>query len=793
MKETDFPPPYHQAQLPRSLYIRGRSLRLLLVWLVVVLFLCRRWISQPAAHTSALLQDAETQCEAARKRVDSPRPPRRSNPRWLSGKGQVGVTVLRNATLFDGERVLPDPMDIVFEKGLIMSVTKTSHSIHIPDAAEYDLQGRWTSPGLVDMHSHHLAIAWPTNEMTDDANEMDSKAQGIVAMNRVLDSLKPYDMATSLICSGGVTSSLLLPGSANLVGGEGVPVKNAVASGEHGEPVVEDFLLERGVPWGERRRYMKMAMGENPKATLGYSRQGNAMHLRKHLQRAKELKGRQDEYCSALERSSAWSGTGRSRFVVEHGAFPFDIELESTVGVLRGQVAVHNHNYEPEDMETMLRIGDEFGFHIAAFHHALSAWQIPEMLKERGSNLTIATFAEFSLYKQESSSPSLYNAHILNKHGIPVAFKSDHCVGTLSAKYLMSQAAVAHAFRLPEEAALQAVTSTPSKALGLDYRVGYVRPGFDADLVVWDAHPLSLGATPLQVFIDGVGQLNQSQVFSSMRSSLEYEIPTRDAAQRPQVRRVQDDQFNDRICEAAMTPGASFVVTGIQRALVDSNPELGNSSDAAGAGPMTLVINKGKISCFGTSESCSKQTHELLEAGQPVQISLQQGHITPGFTALTRGLGMTELEMLKTSGDGVVKGQKLSDPSTIAHAAHGVWLEGKQFARARLGGVTRAISPPISDGLVQGVSVEVLTSGKLGILDGGIVQTDVALHLALDESTQEQQGAISTAVQAIRQMLQHEEVEDADSVFAKVRNGRLPLVVNANNKVYRHVTSLAPF
>ncbi|SPJ88911.1 uncharacterized protein FTOL_12806 [Fusarium torulosum] len=345
-------------------------------------------------------------------------------------------------------------MDIFFEEGLVTLVTKTSQEHQVQDSTEYNLYGRWVIPGLVDMHSHHLAGSWPANEVTDDANELDPKSRGMTAMNRILNTLKPYDVATSLICSGGITSSLLLPGSANLIAGEGIPVKNAVSSGMNGEPVIDNYLLERGVDWKDRRRYIKLVYGENPKSVWGYSRRGNAMQSRLHFQKAKELKDKQDDYCVSLAGSQSWSDTRKIYFIKVNGMMPFQIDLESTIGVLRGRVAVHNHNYEPEDMYTMLRISKEFGFKIMAFHHDLSAWQVPEMLKVFGGNLTIATFAEFSLYKQESAAPSLYASSILNKHSIPVVFKSDHCVGTLSAKYLMSQAAVGHAFDLPEVAAL---------------------------------------------------------------------------------------------------------------------------------------------------------------------------------------------------------------------------------------------------------------------------------------------------------------------------------------------------
>lgn len=239
--------------------------------------------------------------------------------------------------------------------------------------------------------------------------------------------------------------------------------------------------------------------------------------------------------------------------------------------MLRGRVIVQNHNYETEDIEIMLRISHEFGFRVRAFHHATEAWQVPEMLKGQGDNVTIATFAEFSLYKWETYSPSLYAGHTLDKHGIPVAYKSDHVTELTNAKYLASQAAVGHAFHLPEEKALQAITSVPAKAIDLDFRIGYCRPGYDADIVVWDAHPLSLGATPLQVFIDGVPQLDDSKVEESMTTAFHGETAAAGGDFVPQVRIEPGDEEREGFCTKD-TPQGSFIIAEINKAFVENHP-----------------------------------------------------------------------------------------------------------------------------------------------------------------------------------------------------------------------------
>lgn len=199
---------------------------------------------------------------------------------------------------------------------------------------------------------------------------------------KIIESLKAYDPATRIIASGGITSSLIIPGSANIMGGEGTVVKNILKSGELGEYVVEEMLLEHGVDVKDRRRYMKLACGENPKRVYGHTRMGLAYVLRHHLTRAKELMEKQDAWCSAS--SQLRTNIQKTHFIEAKGGYPEELELESTIALIRGRIGFHNHCYEPQDFETMLGVVQEFGIHVQAFHHAIEAWQVPEMIKAYG-------------------------------------------------------------------------------------------------------------------------------------------------------------------------------------------------------------------------------------------------------------------------------------------------------------------------------------------------------------------------------------------------------------------------
>lgn len=387
------PPPYEAAAYPKTQFTRRLhkifSFRVGMTFLVLAWLICFYAYGTHFSGSDASLSFPE-QDESFIKCAFINRLPTRSNPRnrnynprWNEASGQNLTVILRNATLFDGVDFSQGTVDIIFSHGLITSVVPSQEgAAPAPaDAEEVQLHGAYVTPGLVDMHSHHLVEDWPQISDIPDGNEMFADMGALTPFLRILDSMKAYDVATKLVASGGVTSSLIIPGSANIMGGEGAVVKNAWRSGPNGEFVVEEMLLEYGLSPSQRRRYMKMACGENPIGIYKHTRMGNAWVLRKWLARAKELMDKQDAWCAAARGPSS---TQESRLLARKEGFPEELELESTVGMLRGKVAMHNHCYEPEDFETMLRISHEFGFRVRAFHHAIAAWQVPEMLKEHG-------------------------------------------------------------------------------------------------------------------------------------------------------------------------------------------------------------------------------------------------------------------------------------------------------------------------------------------------------------------------------------------------------------------------
>ncbi|KAF7556433.1 hypothetical protein G7Z17_g1401 [Cylindrodendrum hubeiense] len=785
------PPPYSDAQpsTRRSLRRRRRLVGTLLLIFVagfttlIHLDAIGDFVARSAPTTQDAFSKGLDKCYETRNRIgQNDRSPSkdRQNLRWNAITGQQSLIVIKNATLFDGEYTLEGAFDIAFESGIIRSVTPTTANEEAIDGAHViNAYGRFVTPGLVDMHSHHLLLPFPGLSAASDISERPLMGP-ITPFVRALDAFKPYDPAIKIIASGGVTSSLILPGSANIVGGEAYVVKNLPVPGEDGEPVVEELLLDHGLPETSRQRYLKMACGENPKNIYHNSRLGLAWLLREHLEQAQELRERQDAWCQAafdIEGASFSKARRVSNFLDAQGKRPDELKLETSLALLRGELNINVHCYEPEDFESMLSVLHEFGVHPQAFHHALEAWQVPEFLKRLEENITIATFAENGLFKAEAYDANLRGGKILNDHGLPVAFKSDHTGEGNFAKYLAYQAAVAHSFGLPEDKSLQSVTSIPARSIQQGHRIGYARAGYDADLVIWDDHPLQVGATPTKVFIDG------RDVLGAVTNSIESKINNLEAVgvqKAPAVRPTIAEELKGHICASTQNPRSNIVFTGIQKVLIDT--PLVSTEDVE---DYVLVVEDGQITCLGGESACLSEGI----AGGFMKIALEQGYITPGLVAFGNKLGIQSIPSEGSTGDGKTgsAGDALNEEKRVHFAKYGVHLHGRAFTRARIGGITKAVTAPLfGGGIIQGVSVGLRLGENATILDGGIWKDDVALHLAVGQSAKgDDTPTVSSGIERLRQLLQAGQIAktESDSVYAQAANGSLPLVVEAYNEL----------
>ncbi|KAL4745888.1 hypothetical protein BDW72DRAFT_210934 [Aspergillus terricola var. indicus] len=712
----------------------------------------------------------------------------RENPRWNAVSGQKTPILIQNATLFDGESTVPGPVDIVFDAGVIRSVLPADSDSPIPKAAHIiNVHGKHITPGLVDLHSHHGLLPFPSVSATSDVNERPLLGP-ITPFVRAIDGLTPSDPAIKLIASGGVTSSLVLPGSANIVGGQAYPVKNLPLPGASGEPVIADIMLEDGIPEPQQQRYLKMACGENPKRVYGHTRLGLPWLLREELARAKELLERQESWCAAAlevenNKSSAlgfWQRDSISSFLEREGRRSSSFEQETFLALLRGEINVNVHCYTPEDLETMLLVLHEFGVHPSAFHHALEAWQVPELLKKLEPNVTIATFADNALFKAEAYGASLQGPKILHEHGVKVALKSDHTGESNYAKYLLDQASIAHSYGLPADAALQSVTSIPAASMQQGHRIGYLRPGYDADIVIWDDHPLQVGATAVEVFIDGRPLLHTDIQDLTKRLAPTSTKDLGITQEEPVMRALITTDERKDVCSQIQGAMGPVVLTGIKDVLMDM-PGLDRDVNSKDTSNLVLLLEDNKRSCLGLRETCLSH---LQSTDNLTEIRLANGHLTPGLIAVGNNLGIQDIPSEPSTGDGI--STSASESGEAVHfAKYGIHLhgKGKAFNRARVGGVTRAISPPHGSGALQGVSVGIRTGPDETLLDGGIWREEVALHYSVGQRAKDDRTpTVGSEIEAIRRALeQGSSGDDGSSVYARAVKGSLPVVVQAYN------------
>lgn len=337
-------------------------------------------------------------------------------------------------------------------------------------------------------------------------------------------------------------------------------------------------------------------MGSTRKLTLESTGLGEAYLFRQRLSEAQNLMRQQDDWCSAAENIEA-----NNKNIRLESRFPEDLSLESLVALLRGDVLLNVHCYETHDIEAMVRHSLEFNFTISAFHHALDAYRIPDIIKRARSNITVATFADHWGYKKEAFQASPFSPKLLHEAGIPVALKSDHPV--LNAQHLVFEAAKSSHYGLPPQEAFKAVTSTPAKAIGLDHRIGALKVGYDADIVIWDREPLELGAAPLQVFIDGIPQYEERPI-----------APVKEKKETLAVHIAAEDGLKE------VVGNNSFVLNNAGLIM------LGNGN--AVEGPAQMVVSEGKILCAATD--CSATMMSVQETGANVlQLDAQGGYVIP--------------------------------------------------------------------------------------------------------------------------------------------------------------------
>lgn len=317
------------------------------------------FVSATISHRS--FEMGMIQCRRARAKPSTPPPVRLENPRFkipsARSTSNSTVFIIQRATLLDGDGTIRGGMSIVLLNGLVHAVSNSSHcprkiafatGIPIHQIKVIDVANHYVTPGLVDMHSHAGTDSWPGLSATDDTNEMTSTP--VTPYLRAIDGFNPHDPAIQIINAGGVTSSLILPGSGNLIGGEALMIKLRKPSSNR----IKDMLIYANANEttdGKLWRHMKMACGENAKDVYGSqgimpgSRLGEGFLFRDQFNSARNLKEAQDDWCTLADNAIDHAGEYHA-YLIMKTAYPSNIKFDSLVALLRNEVKLQNHCYE---------------------------------------------------------------------------------------------------------------------------------------------------------------------------------------------------------------------------------------------------------------------------------------------------------------------------------------------------------------------------------------------------------------------------------------------------------------
>lgn len=405
--------------------------------------------------------------------------------------------LIRGATVLTGTGTRLDGADVLMRDGKIVAV---GANLDAPaDALRVDGRGKWVTPGLIDVHSHLGVYPSPGMSAHSDGNEATSPTTPNVWAEH---SLWPQDPGFATALAGGVTSMQILPGSANLVGGRGVTVKNVAAT-------TYQAMKFPGAPWG-----LKMACGENPKRTYGQrggpsTRMGNVAGYRAAFIDASEYLKKNKPKAAAPRR---WWQSASSQDSNNDSGGKRDLKMDTLAGAINGDILVHIHCYRADEMAIMLDLAKEFKFKIAAFHHGVEAYKLADRLGEEG--VCGALWADWWGFKMESFDGIQENILLVDraKNGCAIV----HSDSSEGIQRLNQEAAKVMAqgtrigIEVPPERAVRWITANPAKSMGILDKTGTLEPGKMADVVLWNGNPFSVYAKAEQVYIDGARVYDRS-------------------------------------------------------------------------------------------------------------------------------------------------------------------------------------------------------------------------------------------------------------------------------------------
>ncbi len=572
-----------------------------------------------------------------------------------------GTMVIRNLdAVWTAAGDVLENVSIVIRDGIIREIGR---EISVPDGARViDGTGMTAIPGLVDEHSH-TAMDRSTNEGTTP----------ISAEVRVIDALDPGSFNIYRALSGGVTTSLILHGSANPIGGQAAIIKM-----RWGMDDPEQLLVE-GAP-----QMIKFALGEN--VTRKNSRgQGRS---RFPMSRAGVEAFYDQAFTAAQEYQKAWDDYDKNR---KNYRVPprRDLRLETLVAVMDGRILVHAHSYRSDEIVMLMRVAERYGFRIDAFTHVLEGYKVADEMAEHGASGS--TFSDWWAYKLEAFDAIPYNAAIMHQHGVLTSLNSD--IPSL-------QPFMVYEFNKPvkyggvsKEEALRMLTAYPAKQLHIENKVGTLEVGKEADIALLSGDPFDTYSRVEKTIVDGIVYYDLSREAETRGEPVRVlpDVPATPVATRPTASAAT------AATTAAVTSGGSnssgegpsIVLLGATVHPV-SGPDIDDGA---------VVISGGQVSYVG-----SRSGLDIPADAQVVNIAGK--HVYPGMIDPMTQVGMVEIRQVAASRDDREAGRY--NPQLNAIWDVHPYSVGIPVTRAN--GVTAVLSVPAT-GTIQGAGAVIQLKG----------------------------------------------------------------------------------
>lgn len=548
-----------------------------------------------------------------------------------------GNVLIRGGRILTAAGGVIENGDILVRNGKIEAI---GPGLRAPSGfAVIDARGKHVMPGIVDGHSHRMSDG--TNEGSDS----------ITVETRIGDVLNPFANNVWQALASGHTSALILHGSANSMGGESISVKYKFGRPPH-EAMIEDAP-----------RMVKFALGENVTRKSGNnttrfprSRMGVEAVFRRAFTAAREYMAEWEAYEEA-KRTDPYAKQPRR-----------DLRLETISDILRQKVWVHCHSYRSDEMLMMVRLSQEFGFKIGALQHALEAYKIAPELAEAGVGVSI--FVDNWSFKQEGYDSIPFNAAICTLAGVEVSINTDGLSGTTA---LNIDAAKTMRFGgLTEDQAIRTITINTANQIGIGHRTGSIEVGKDADISIWDGHPLSVYSKAWMTLIEGEVYFQRRDAFNIDRMSMS----------KPRL----DPQRH--VGEAPMPPRSNiYAIIGATVHTV-SGPTLENA---------TVLVRDGRIVSVG---------ERVVVPGNATPIDGTGLHVYPGFIDGGSSMGLLEISPIPVMVDNAELGNFQPDLDALT----ALWVESAHYGPARYNGVTNAFIRP-SSGIISGQGALIHTDG----------------------------------------------------------------------------------